>query len=49
MRMENKKNNSLISRGLSLESFKKINQHGIEYWGKRELQPLLGYSKMATI
>jgi DNA-damage-inducible protein D len=30
---------------LSFESLKKHNQHGIEYWSARDLQPLLGYSK----
>jgi DNA-damage-inducible protein D len=30
---------------LSFESLKKLNQHGIEYWSARELQPCLGYSQ----
>ena len=43
--MKKEKNSSLISRGLSFEGFKKISQHGIEYWSARELQSLLGYSQ----
>lgn len=35
----------LIHNNLSFESLKKINQHGIEYWSARDLQPMLGYSK----
>jgi DNA-damage-inducible protein D len=27
------------------EDFKKVNEHGAEYWSARELQPLLGYSQ----
>ena len=30
---------------LSFESLKKLNQHGIEYWSARDLQPRLGYSQ----
>ncbi len=30
--------------GLSFESLKKHNQHSIEYWSARDLQPCLGYS-----
>lgn len=38
-------NDSLpISTNLSFESLKKLNQHGVEYWNARELQPCLGYS-----
>lgn len=29
---------------LPFESLKKLNQHGVEYWGARDLQPCLGYS-----
>jgi DNA-damage-inducible protein D len=36
---------SLIPTKLSFEDLKKFNQHGIEYWSARELQPHLGYSK----
>src|ERR1700691_1286687 len=43
--MEKENNESLISRGLHFEDLKKVNQHGIEYWSARDLQPLLGYSK----
>lgn len=35
----------LIPNKLSFEDLKKINQHGIEYWSARELQPYLGYSQ----
>ena len=30
---------------LSFESLKKLNEHGIEYWSARDLQPCLGYSQ----
>ncbi len=43
--MENENNKPLIRNGLHFEDLKKINQHGIEYWSARDLQPLLGYSK----
>lgn len=43
MKKENDK--SLISNGLNFEGLKKINQHGVEYWSARSLQPLLGYAK----
>ncbi|MEK7339194.1 MAG: BRO family protein, partial [Verrucomicrobiota bacterium] len=43
--MQKEKSSSLVSKGLSFEEFKKINQHGIEYWSARELQSLLGYSQ----
>lgn len=43
--MKKDKNNSLIPGRLSFEDLKKTNQHGIEYWSARELQPCLGYSK----
>lgn len=37
--------NALLSKpNLSFESLKKLNQHGIEYWSARDLQPCLGYS-----
>src|SRR5690242_896413 len=39
----------LIPSKLSFEDLKKTNQHGIEYWSARELQPLLGYSKWQRI
>ena len=34
----------LIESGLSFESIKKRNQHGMEYWSARDLQSCLGYS-----
>lgn len=43
--MENENDKALISSRLSFEDLKKLNQHGIEYWSARELQPILGYSK----
>ncbi len=30
---------------LTFEDLKKVNQHGIEYWSARDLQPSLGYSQ----
>ena len=38
-------NNQLSIKNLSFEDLKKVNQHGVEYWSARELQPLLGYSQ----
>lgn len=38
-------NNQLSTKGLSFEDLKKVNQHGVEYWSARDLQPLLGYSQ----
>ena len=43
--MKDSNDTQLTSRNLSFESLKKINQHGIEYWSARDLQPCLGYSK----
>jgi DNA-damage-inducible protein D len=43
--MKNDEIHGLIPGKLSFEDLKKTNQHGIEYWSARELQPLLGYSK----
>lgn len=40
-----KNNTELVPSNLSFESLKKINEHGIEYWSARDLQPCLGYSK----
>ncbi len=34
-----------VTTELSFESLKKQNQHGIEYWSARDLQPYLGYSQ----
>jgi DNA-damage-inducible protein D len=46
--MQELENNSLLSSNLSFESIKKINDHGIEYWSARDLQPCLGYSEWRT-
>lgn len=43
--MKNEIDKALISNGLHFEGLKKVNQHGIEYWSARDLQPLLGYSQ----
>src|SRR5262249_55197911 len=43
--MQEPKNTELVPSNLSFESLKKLNEHGIEYWSARELQPYLGYSK----
>ncbi|MBS0615223.1 MAG: DNA damage-inducible protein D [Verrucomicrobia bacterium] len=43
--MENSKENHLILNKLSFEDLKKFNQHGVEYWSARSLQPHLGYSQ----
>ncbi len=37
--------NSLIPSKLSFEDLRQVNQHGIEYWSARGLQPCLGYSQ----
>jgi hypothetical protein len=36
---------SLAPPDLSFESLKKHNQHDVEYWSARDLQPCLGYSQ----
>lgn len=36
---------SLIPSPPSFESLKRCNDHGVEYWSARDLQPLLGYAK----
>jgi DNA-damage-inducible protein D len=38
----------LTPSNLSFESLKKINEHGIEYWSARDLQPYLGYTEWRT-
>ncbi len=38
-------NTELVPSNLSLESLKKLNEHGVEYWSARDLQPYLGYSQ----
>jgi DNA-damage-inducible protein D len=43
--MQEPKNTELVSSGLSFESLKKLNGHGVEYWSARDLQPCLGYSE----
>ena len=43
--MDNQEDPSLIPSLPSFESLKKLNQHGVEYWSARELQPCLGYSQ----
>lgn len=43
--MDKQEQQSLIPSLPSFESLKKLNNHGIEYWSARELQPCLGYSK----
>src|SRR3990167_5353353 len=41
--MQHTHENSLLPSKLSFEDLKKHNQHGIEYWSARDLQPCLGY------
>ena len=41
--MSQSKDSSLAPPDLSFESLKKHNQHGVEYWSARDLQPCLGY------
>jgi DNA-damage-inducible protein D len=43
--MQASKNNNLMSSNLSFESLKKLNEHEVEYWSARDLQPCLGYSQ----
>lgn len=43
--MEKDDDTSLIPSKLSFEDLKQVNQHGIEYWSARSLQPCLGYSQ----
>ncbi len=43
--MEKDEGSSLIPSKLSFEDLKQVNQHGIEYWSARSLQPCLGYSQ----
>src|SRR3984885_11881757 len=43
--MEKDENSSLVPSKLSFEDLKQVNQHGIEYWSARSLQPCLGYSQ----
>ncbi len=43
--MQEANNIELEPSDLSFESHKKLNEHGIEYWSARDLQPCLGYSE----
>ena len=43
--MKKDDDNSLIPSKLSFEDLKQVNEHGIEYWSARSLQPCLGYSQ----
>ncbi len=38
-------NSSSVLPDLSFEALKKNNQHDVEYWSARDLQPCLGYSQ----
>jgi DNA-damage-inducible protein D len=46
--MQEPKITDLAPSSLSFESLKKLNEHGIEYWSARDLQPCLGYSEWRT-
>lgn len=46
--MQETPNISLIAPNLSFESLKKHNEHGVEYWSARDLQPCLGYIEWRT-
>ena len=43
--MQEPENTQLVPSNLSFESLKKLNEHGVEYWSARDLQPCLGYSQ----
>ncbi len=43
--MQNSDDSFPIVNELSFESLQKHNQHGIEYWSARDLQPCLGYAE----
>jgi DNA-damage-inducible protein D len=43
--MREPESSQLVPHNLSFESLKKLNEHGVEYWSARDLQPLLGYAK----
>ena len=43
--MQEPENSQLVPHNLSFESLKKLNEHGVEYWSARDLQPCLGYSE----
>jgi DNA-damage-inducible protein D len=38
-------NDAPTPTGQAFKSLKKINQHGMEYWSARDLQPCLGYTE----
>lgn len=46
--MHEPQNKDLEPSNLSFESLKKLNEHGVEYWSARDLQPCLGYSEWRT-
>lgn len=43
--MQEPENTQLVPPNLSFESLKKLNEHAVEYWSARDLQPCLGYSQ----
>lgn len=43
--MDKREDQSLIPSLPSFESLKKLNDHGVEYWSARDLQPCLGYTQ----
>ena len=43
--MQQPNNASVAVPYLSFESLKRLNEHGVEYWSARDLQPCLGYSQ----
>ncbi len=43
--MQESEDTKPVTHNLSFESLKQLNEHGIEYWGARELQPCLGYTE----
>jgi DNA-damage-inducible protein D len=45
MKMDESNDTALVPPNLSFESLKKLNEHGVEYWSGRDLQPCLGYSQ----
>jgi DNA-damage-inducible protein D len=42
--MDQSNHSLFVPTNLSFESLKKLNQHGVEYWSARDLQPCLGYA-----
>ena len=43
--MQESENTQLVPPNLPFESLKKLNEHAVEYWSARDLQPFLGYSE----